>query len=534
MATINIPNGKTRLKLKISSEPSKGTVSYVISYDAALYPNFFNRTVGTLTYTGGTIYGDTEIYANENDSAEARDAEFKLTATTDSSEEYEDVATVTCAWTITQEGTPIEPRIELTTSTPQIPATAAVITYTIKSNTGTTVKYGEESRQYPETEGITESFSVPQNTGDEPVVHVISGWCTDDPSVSATTTVTQSARDHVFSVSPLSLSFAGTGETKQITVTNPNGYNWIITDLPGWLTANPITGNATMNVNITAANNNTGAIRTGSFKVNETSFSRTAFTVNCSQDVPQEPKIKVRVSGEVISSGGGACDYIETQWTGLRVGSYIDLSAVNATIGSSHRQIEVTSETGSVGYANEPTVPANSQTAGRTVSVTATWRDNTSVRDTYSWTQEGQYTVYELTVRGYNDDTVNSFDGVNDTQYVVQEYRMNCNTSIGNFGTLREIDIDEYGNNSFGLPRESVSNIYDDTSVDVTLTINPKSSSGNHPAYCTLQWSLDDYSDYKVAYDSNLNQYRFDSSISYPAGIIGRIFYIKKIIFSNN
>ena len=445
-------------------------------------------------------------------------------------------------WTIEQESAPITPRLELTTMVPDISASDTAITYTIKCNVATTVKYKEQTHTHNATEGETDSFSVPINESQGPVQHVITAYCTDSPSVSETLTFTQAGDDYVFSVSPRTFTFPGTGGTKQITVNNPNGYNWAITDLPEWYTASPMTGNATTNVNITATNNDTGAVRGADFNVNETSLGRTVATVSSNQG-PQEAKIDVSVQGEVISSGGGACTYIVVQWTGLRVGSYIDLSAVNATIDSSYRQIEVIAEFGSHAIPQNPTVSENTQVSGRTISVTATWRDDTSVRDTYRWTQKGMYTVYELTVRGYNNDAVNSFDVVNDTPYAVQEYKMNCDTTIGNFGTLCEIDVDEYGNNSFGLPRESVSNIYDasgDVTFDVTLTINPKSSSGNHPAYCTIQWAFsanpttDGYFDYKAPYDSNLNQYRINTSLTYPAGNVGRIFYIKKIIFSNN
>jgi hypothetical protein len=235
-------------------------------------------------------------------------------------------------------------------------------------------------------------------------------------------------------------------------------------------------------------------------------------------------KLNLKINGSTAPSN------ISSATTGITITTEPNDSTLSYRVYSASH-LYITNKTGN--YSTIANIGANTATTERSITITAKSMDDT-VTETVTIKQSGGTPPYELTVRGYNDDSVNSFDGVNDTPYVVQEYRMNCNTSIGNFGTLREIDIDEYGNNSFGLPRESVSNIYDDTSVDVTLTINPKSSSGNHPAYCTLQWSLDDYSDYKVAYDSNLNQYRFDSSISYPAGIISRIFYIKKIIFSNN
>lgn len=190
MGEINITNKKTWFIPKFSSSPSDGTVTYTC-------PEFFNVSGGSLSYSGDTISGDTEIYARENEGAEDRSGSFSLTATTNPSSAYSGTTEIACAWTVTQAGVPVIPTLELSTPASAISSASTAITYTIESNVKTTVKYKDVTEQHEATTGATGQFVVPVNTGDSQIVHVISAWCTDNPSVSATTTVTQAQASSV-------------------------------------------------------------------------------------------------------------------------------------------------------------------------------------------------------------------------------------------------------------------------------------------------------------------------------------------------
>lgn len=74
-----------------------------------------------------------------------------------------------------------------------------------------------------------------------------------------------------FSVSPTSFNFAGTGETKTFTITNPYGYSWQMVSPCGWLSFNPSTGNSNATVSVTAAANGWDA-RNCTFYVEETTY----------------------------------------------------------------------------------------------------------------------------------------------------------------------------------------------------------------------------------------------------------------------
>lgn len=76
---------------------------------------------------------------------------------------------------------------------------------------------------------------------------------------------------YIFEVSPLSFSFIGDGESKNMTITNPNGLDWQIEELPYWITVNPVDGNDSKTVVVTARANGRGP-RNGEFIVNESTF----------------------------------------------------------------------------------------------------------------------------------------------------------------------------------------------------------------------------------------------------------------------
>lgn len=175
---------------------------------------------------------------------------------------------------------------------------------------------------------------------------------------------------------------------------------------------------------------------------------------------------------------------------------------------------------------------ANPNTSARYGGVQV--KSGSVVIGTYGITQEAKNVsnTYYIRLQGANEDINHTFDGYNDTSYVISDYIMYCDTSISTLGNVRYIDISAYDDNSFALDVVGSKENYGDTSCDVTLTIKSRESSC--PAYCTIQWSLDNYSDYKVAYDSFYEGYKFEGSISYPVGTTDRTVYIKKITFTDN
>ena len=87
-----------------------------------------------------------------------------------------------------------------------------------------------------------------------------------------------------FVVSPLSFSFAGGGESKTLTISNPNGYNWAIEELPWWITVSQETGNTTTQITVTAAANTSGEYRESDFAVYEATVTGDFTYVDVSQE----------------------------------------------------------------------------------------------------------------------------------------------------------------------------------------------------------------------------------------------------------
>lgn len=88
---------------------------------------------------------------------------------------------------------------------------------------------------------------------------------------------------YTFSVSPTSLSFgAGTNLTQTITIDDPNGYNWAITNVPNWLSAPTLTGSSSTALTLTATTN-TSFARKATITVSETSCGQTTTNISCTQ-----------------------------------------------------------------------------------------------------------------------------------------------------------------------------------------------------------------------------------------------------------
>lgn len=134
------------------------------------------------------------------------------------------------------------------------------------------------------------TFTISPNTSLSPVNHVITAICRDYPAYTDTATVKQKAMAYTFEVNPTFFTFPAEGSTlsQQLTINNPQGYSWQITDLSQWLHASKVQGSDT-SVSITLrADANTGttaAARSGSFTVKDVSNNKTT-TVNVSQTAP--------------------------------------------------------------------------------------------------------------------------------------------------------------------------------------------------------------------------------------------------------
>ena len=139
---------------------------------------------------------------------------------------------------------------------------------------------------------------------------------------------------------------------------------------------------------------------------------------------PVTRNISVTVNNKVTSNAGGTCGSLEVSWTGLTVGTWIDISATNASVTP---EIQVTATTGSWTLPNTPTVGANGGSS-RSISVTAQWREDTSINDTEQWTQSGGYVSpqIEVTVK----DKINSNAGGNCERLTVSWTALTVGTYI--------------------------------------------------------------------------------------------------------
>lgn len=75
-----------------------------------------------------------------------------------------------------------------------------------------------------------------------------------------------------FYVSPVSFSFIGDGESKEMGIVNPNNLDWQIEELPWWIEVSPVTGNSSSTTVTVTAVPNGGAARSGEFTVYESTF----------------------------------------------------------------------------------------------------------------------------------------------------------------------------------------------------------------------------------------------------------------------
>ena len=248
---------------------------------------------------------------------------------------------------VIQQGSVFVPSLTLTAVYPQILATATAIVYNVKSNTGVDVKYGNETKHHAASQGTTDGFDIPQNEGEDPIVHIISAICTDYPDVWTSVTITQAgAQDPTanFSVSPANLVFAPEGETKTVTISNvPDGYNWKVTDVSAsfWVTLPETAGTTDKMIDVVAGRNETGA-KSGRLKVEllKNSTVKSTKYVELDQDAEEQDLFAVSDIPETFPYAGGS-QYIiitnpqEHHWTASTIPSWITLDTTYGEDGGS-------------------------------------------------------------------------------------------------------------------------------------------------------------------------------------------------------
>ena len=153
----------------------------------------------------------------------------------------------------------------------------------------------------PESLGSSGNFFVTAGTNDGydkiVTIYVTAG------DIGGSVEFIQSGELGGLSVSPTALTFAASGESLTLSVTNPVGYEWEVVGRPNWITASPTSGSATAStITLTANGNNGDNERSGNFVIYCASRQQT-ITINCKQ--PAIPYLRLVPSSLNISSTGG-------------------------------------------------------------------------------------------------------------------------------------------------------------------------------------------------------------------------------------
>lgn len=209
-----------------------------------------------------------------------------------------------------------------------------------------------------------------------------------------------------------------------------------------------------------------------------------------------ERNIQVSVVGKVTSNEGGTCDYVLVSWTGLTVGTWIDITGTNAGVSP---EIQVTATTGSIQLNNQPSVTEN-EGSSRTIRIDAKWREDNSVSDYDSWTQNGGYVppvvyTYELEItpaelgtqpysgtQAFTATVYRLIDGVRDESWsedVTNLVDWDISTDGGDFTTssITTGGMAEWFNNSSSTGQVTISAWLDEPeygspeATDVTFTV---------------------------------------------------------------
>lgn len=160
---------------------------------------------------------------------------------------------------ITQAG--FVPSISISATTP-IDATATSISYGVTANVSKVkVKLGSTTKTTK-----TGTFTISENTATTPVSYVITASCTDYPTYTATTTVSQNAAGVELDASCSNTAPGSQQSTATLTI--DSNVNWTISTNVDWITvATPLTGSGDATRNVTFAANSSTSQRTGKITV---------------------------------------------------------------------------------------------------------------------------------------------------------------------------------------------------------------------------------------------------------------------------
>ena len=152
----------------------------------------------------------------------------------------------------------------------------------------------------PESWGSSGNFFVTAgtNSGSDKVVTIV----ISAGDISKSVQFIQSGELGGLSVSPTALTFAASGESLTLSVTNPVGYEWEVVGRPNWITASPTSGSATASTITLTASRNDDDERTGSFVIWNKTKNET-IVISLSQLVV--PYIRFVPSATTFSSSGG-------------------------------------------------------------------------------------------------------------------------------------------------------------------------------------------------------------------------------------
>ena len=160
-----------------------------------------------------------------------------------------------------------------------------------------------------------------------------------DYNLEYTLSVSQ-ASGYVFSVSPSGLTFNSAGTEQQMTITNPNGYDWYVGALASWLSASPTSGNSSGTITFTATPNGREE-RVDNFEIVEDTYDQ---IYDCVATQASGYTFKVSTDYLDFDVRSGSSTFTITNpdgyaWTITNIPAWMTLSA---TAGTSSATITVT------------------------------------------------------------------------------------------------------------------------------------------------------------------------------------------------
>lgn len=237
----------------------------------------------------------------------------------------------------------------ISVTAPSVAATATSISYTVSSNVdAVTVKCSNGQSATTKTG----RFTIPANTGTTEKTYSITAYCTNYPSYSATTTVTQSAAGVELSAT-CSNTRPGNQQTTA-TLTVSSNVNWTISSDSSWITVStPLTGTG-------------NGTRTVTFDANPTTSERTGHITVVGGGITREITITQADAGAYLTA---TCDDVSAPSEQIKTTLRIT-SNVAWTASSDSFWIKVASPTGTGDATREVTIEVNISIVQRNGKIT--------------------------------------------------------------------------------------------------------------------------------------------------------------------